>query len=318
MKARDATGPNWSAYRSDCGRLKTVSVEPKYYIPWRNLNVGGERISKHFGHWRDNPVNWGVGFSAGYTSRYNPITDKITLRANFTKERYALYVASHEYAHALHHKALGGMWWPGESATDFWNWECFSHHFSKVTNVRCALQEGFAQYAGGIGADGYYDDCFEHFGDPTKRMPLRPVKDTVPWWWDCRKKAYNRTKPKVEGHVAALLHDLTDDESERGDFTEYPGLYVAEIFKTCETRSRYWVGWNPITRKNIYVYKWWARTNVSNIVWCLEEAIDKPTHEDVFWMVSTPVNVKHKAKNKPLDWNSLHIRSTWLKNLKSY
>ncbi len=293
--------PRYSAaVAANCGRLKTHHVDHNWYVPWRHLNVGGERISEHLWHYRENPVDWNVNFDEDYyTSRYNPFTDKITLWANFTREGRALYVASHEYAHALHHKALGGMWWVGLS--------CFNHFFSKITGVRCALQEGFAQYAGNIGSDGYYEDCFEHFGDPTK--PGRP---------DCRREADHGKKPKIEGHVAALLLDLTDDESERGDFTEYSGVYIAMIFKTCKVRNRYWVAWTPLTG-NVYVYKWWKRTNVSNIVWCLENQIDKRVHEDVFPYVRTPVDVKHRATEyEPDDWDILDIRTVWLKNLKSY
>ena len=293
----------WLAQRSDCGRLKTVDVEPDWYVPWRHLNVGGERVSEHFWHYRENPVDWNVNFGAGYTSRYNPLTDKITLRANFAREGWALYVAAHEYAHALHHKALGGLWWP--------NFSCFKHWLNKGSSVRCALQEGFASYAGNIGSDGYYDDCFEHFGDT--EQPVPPIGG--PW---CRLEADHGQKPKIEGHVAALLHDLTDGGSERGDLTEYSGLYIAMIFKTCKVRNRYWVFWTPITG-NIYVYKWWKRTNVSNIVWCLENQVDKPVHEDVFPYIRTPVDVKHKAKEyEPDDWDLLDIRTVWLKNLKSH
>ena len=231
-------------------------------------------------------------------------------------------MAGHECAHALHHKALGGMWWLQH--LDYREWTCFSHWFTKITTTRCALQEGFAQYAGKIGTvsadypDGYYGWCFEHFGDPTVPVyPPRPARDTTAW--GCREKAYYRQKPKIEGHVAAFLHDLTDDDdNERGDYTEYPGLYVAMIFKTCKVKNRYWTGWLPGVG-NIYMYKWWKMTNVSNIVWCLGEPVDGPVHEDVFWMVRTPVDVKHGAKeHKPVNWKRSDIRSTWTKNLKSY
>ena len=37
---------------------------------------------------------------------------------------------------------------------------------------------------------------------------------------ECRLEVTHGQKPKIEGHVAALLLDLTDDDSERGDFTE--------------------------------------------------------------------------------------------------
>jgi len=70
--------------------------------------------------------------------------------------------------------------------------------------------------------------------------------------------------------------------------------------------------------QHIYVYKWWKRTNVSNIVWCLENQIDTQVHEVVFPYIGTPVGVKHKAKEyEPEDWDILDIRTVWLKNLKS-
>ncbi len=178
-------------------------ASPHWYVPWRHLNVGGERVSEHSWHYRENPVDWSVNFGEDYRSRYNPLADKITLRASFARKGLSLYVAAHEYGHALHHKALGGLWWTGDKPGDFWEWTCFSHHFSKVTTVRCALLEGFANYAGNIGSDGFYDDCFEHFGDPTN-----PVAR------GCRREAAQGQKPKIEGHVAALFMDLTDDDSE--------------------------------------------------------------------------------------------------------
>ncbi|MCE2399192.1 MAG: hypothetical protein J4F34_09245 [Gemmatimonadetes bacterium] len=306
--------PYWWAGRSDCGRLKIVDVEPDWYVPWRHLNIGGERISKHFWHYRENPVDWSVNFDKSYTSRYNPITDKITLRASFTREDQALYVASHEYGHALHHKALGGLWWTGDRSWDFWDWGCFSHQLDDDISVRCALLEGFAQYAGVIGSDGYRRECFEHFGDPTK-----PVRDSIPGWRLCRKEAPHGQKPKIEGHVAALFLDLTDADNERGDWTTYSGVYIAMVFKTCKVKNRYWVGWTLLTG-NIYIYKWWKRINVSNIVWCLERQVDIPVHEEVFPYIKTPrdVTTRGAERYEPEDWNLADIRVTWQNNLKSY
>ena len=283
----------WLADRSDCGRLKTVGVEPDWYIPWRHLDVGAKKLSYHLGKWRTYPVKWNVNFSEDARSRYNPFTDKITLRANFTLEDRSLWTASHEYAHALHNKALGGLWWS--------NFACFSHQLHEPSSVRCALQEGFADYAGTIGSDGYYEECFEHFGDPTKV----PVRDSVPGWRRCRLEADHGQKPKIEGHVAALFLDLTDDTEEKGDYTEYPGSYIGVLFKTCKTQSKYWK-----------VKKWWKRTNVSNIVWCLENYIEPAYHESdsVFEDIRTPVDVREGATEPP-GWSRGHIRSTWLHNL---
>ena len=233
------------------------------------------------------------------------VVDKITLSWQPASPRFFFTVA-HEYGHALHHKALGGLWWPGDKAWDYWDWTCFSHHFYKVTNVRCALQEGFAHYAGIIGSGGIYRDCFEHFGDSRK-----PAKDRREEW-NCRQNT--GPKPKVEGRIAALFLDLTDDTGEEGDYTEYPGRYVAEVFRTCRVKNRYQITpgfWKiPAT----YVYIWWKRTNVSNIVWCLEKEVTRQVHEEVFPYIRTPVAVSERATEPP-NWRAGHIRLTWLKNL---
>ncbi len=133
----------------------------------------------------------------------------------------------------------------------------------------------------------------------------------------CRAEAPQGKKPKIEGHIAALFLDLTDsghDPRDPRDWTEYPGRYVAEVFKTCKVKNRYKWMWNPFTGWS-YFYIWWKRTNVSNIVWCLENYIDRARHKEVFPGIRTPVAVKEEATEPP-DWDPLDIRSTWLKNLK--
>ena len=287
--------------KSHCGQLVFVEVKAERYLPWRLLNLAADTLTGHFGYTRER-IGWDLRFDSG-ASYYNPIPifEKIVLAWLPAEPRFFFTVA-HEYGHALHHKALGGLWWPGDKAWDYWDWTCFSHWFTKVTNFRCALQEGFAHYAGVIGSGGYYEDCFEHFGDPAK--PLKNPREG-----SCRAEAPQGKKPKIEGHIAALFLDLTDGNNERYDWTEYPGRYVAEVFKTCKTQSKYHIPLFP----DIYI--WWKRTNVSNIVWCLENYIDRALHKEVFPGIRTPEAVKEKATEPP-DWDPLDIRATWLKNLK--
>ena len=291
----------WRAGNSDCGRLKTVHVDHDWYLAWRHLDVGGERISKHFGHYRQNPVKWNVNFAEDARAKYNWYLDKITMRANFVEEGYAKWVAAHEYGHALHEKALGGLWWE--------TFACSGHTLWKPSSHRCAMQEGFADYAGTIGSGGHYEECFEHFGDPGFPMS----KENKYQEGICRQNT--GPKPKIEGRIAALLLDLTDDTGEEGDDTEYPGKYVAEVFKTCRTKITYKWMWNPVTGWSYY-YIWWARTNVSNIVWCLEEEITPIYHEEdsVFGDIGRPWDVRVVAEHPP-NRSIYDIRQTWLHNL---
>ena len=85
----------------------------------------------------------------------------------------------------------------------------------------------------------------------------------------CRNIQHDR-KPEIEAWVAALFLDLTDpDSGEEGDYTEYPGLYVAEVFKSCEVKGK-WLGLIP---------NWRDRNKVSDIVWCLERQVTPGVHD---------------------------------------
>ncbi len=160
---------SWRTDKSHCGQLVFVEVKAHRYLPWRLLNLAADTLTGHFGYTRGR-ISWDLRFDGG-VSFYNPLPlfKKIVLAWEPADEKFFFNVA-HEYGHALHHKALGGLWWPGDKAWDYWDWTCFSHWFTKVTNFRCALQEGFAHYAGVIGSGGYRRDCFEHFGDPAKPL----------------------------------------------------------------------------------------------------------------------------------------------------
>ena len=284
---------SWITNERHCGQLVQVEVKAHRYLPWRLLNLSADTLTKHFGHTRSR-IKWNLNFDSTSGSSYNSFFDKITLRWASARRASFHWTVAHEYAHALHHKALGGMWRAGN---------CSPHWLERPSSVRCALQEGFADYAGTVGSGGFYKNCFEHFGDPGKPHPH-------PGGRRCRLEAASGLKPKIEGHVAALFLDLTDDREEKGDHTEYPGYYVARVFKTCETKSKYNMPW-PLPD----ITKWWKRTNVSNIVWCLENYIDPAVHDTVFPDIRTPVDVKEKA-TEPLDWSRIDIRLTWLKNLK--
>ena len=114
-------------------------------------------------------------------------------------------------------------------------------------------------------------------------------------------------KPEIEGWVAALFMDLIDDNGnyEKGDETHYSGSYVAGVFRSCEVKGKF-----------LWVFPDWKdRDKASDIVWCLEEYVHKPTHREVFPNTSVPDTAKHRAKY-PSNWHRADIQSTWLHNLK--
>ena len=154
---------SWVTDESHCGQLVQVEVLAHRYLPWRLLNLSADTLTRHFGHTRGR-IDWNLHFGGGGSS-YNGFWDKITLAWNNAADARFHWTVAHEYAHALHHKALGGLWGAGN---------CSKHYFDSISSYECALKEGFADYAGTVGSGGhyrdhrdhYYRDCFEHFGTP--------------------------------------------------------------------------------------------------------------------------------------------------------
>ena len=129
------------------------------------------------------------------------------------------------------------------------------------------------------------------------RRTLSPAVLFAYGWEDFRTSSAR--KPEIEGHVAAVFHDLIDREDEEGDSTAYSSRYVIKVFKTCETKLRGW-------RK---------RNDVGDFVWCLENRVNRAVHRLRFPRTAVPWDAREKAR-EPAGWNNNHIRSTWLHNLK--
>ena len=254
---------HWSAYPSDCGDTITVRGSRLYYMPWRNLDLAAQTINSHFGYSRDR-VNWKIDWGTERSSyKYFLWWNKII----FGKNSYDnAWVAAHEYTHALHHKSLGHYW----KARN-----CSLHYISLPSSYTCAFKEGIADYGGNIGASDFPRRNWETFN------------------------TLSGLKPKIEGHVAALFHDLIDSENEEGDSTTYSSRYVIRVFKTCEVKHSGW-------RK---------RNDVGDFVWCLENRVNSTLHRRYFPGTMVPRGAKEKAW-EPSDWDADHIRSTWLLNLK--
>ena len=170
---------------------------------------------------------------------------------------------------------MGGLWRTSN---------CSEHYFAKATSYTCVFLEGFANYGGTVGS--YYDGHYPWTEDE--------------YWedWD-----FGRGSPngKIEGYIATLFHDLIDGGDEVGDSTEYSARYVAKVFKTCR------VSFGP---RRVY-----ARNDVSDFVWCLENRVNSSVHNARFPGIPAPRSAFEWA-TEPSDWDPDDIRSTWLLNLK--
>ena len=254
----------WDAQHSECGDTVRAHASRTVYLPWHHLNESAELIQDHFGYSRGR-VKWRTRLNAE-SSYYTGWRDRITFNAYGNSN---WWTAAHEYGHAYHHKALGGMW----STRN-----CNPHYVRKVSSYTCAFSEGFADYAGNVGAPDDWD-----FGD-----------------WETWDDGEGSPKGKIEGYVAALFHDLIDETNETDDETSYPPDYIAAVFKTCK------VGW-------IYGGSE-KRNDVSDFVWCLENRVNVSVHNARFPGILAP-NYSIEYADEPDDWDADDIRSTWIKNV---
>ena len=128
---------------SECGDTIDVRGARHYYLPYTFLVYAIPEIESHFGYDRSR-MNWewedfDEDDEDPPSTYYSESNDKIVYR-NFLDQHW---ISAHEFGHALHEEKLGGLWSAG----------CPSPHpVDEVSNYKCALQEGIADYAGNIGS----------------------------------------------------------------------------------------------------------------------------------------------------------------------
>ena len=187
--------PFWDADADDCGETFNVIGPRQFYMPWKRLKEVAEPTRSHFGISTFAKVYWTTNLSQTRSS-YNPDTHTIT----FGSQSYAnKWTAAHEFAHAMHEKRLNGLWSTEQPA-------CSNHEMWEASGYRCALQEGFADYAASI-VSGW---------PPNFENPPSDAEEG----------------PDVEGRIAAMFHDLIDSANGSGDATTYSGSSIATAFKT--------------------------------------------------------------------------------------
>lgn len=189
---------SWEADQHDCGDSFQLLGNDVAFVPWRNLNELIPRIEDYFNKYRAR-VNYRVKSGPLVYTSYDKSADMITLK---TGDHDDFWVTAHEFGHALHHHALGGIWYLGLLS-------CRGHQIHKPSSYRCALAEGFADYAASVGEE---DEAY---------------------WERVHYESDDGEPGEIEGNIAALLHDLIDGGSETNDETNYSADYVTDVFTTC-------------------------------------------------------------------------------------
>lgn len=219
--------------------------------------------------------------------RYAPADDRIYLYKDQVFGQYGKFLAAHEFAHALHYKAIEP--WPSTVACPY-----EQRSIDDVTDLDCAFVEGFATFAAvwiaGTDLSGSNQDpeSFE------RNMWL------LPGYTDGGGSA--RDGSLIEGAVAALLIDMVDGEytsdgvAGDDDTVEWPGSYVADLIKWC-TPDGY--------ISNI--------DGIDQFIYCAENDVNARLENPFLsWRVysSAPESV-----TEPSTWTPARVRALWRWNL---
>lgn len=271
---------------SDCGStidLYLGSGTARSFVNTTKAALGSQSLLGVSRGWitvRHNP-------NAG-NSYYSPSSDEITIRTASGDDHvwgeFGIFVAAHEYGHAVQEKALGG----GVSTS------CGAHRLDGPTNLQCAYSEGFADFHGAavrsdlssylyranIAVDAWFPGCIAYVGSICTGGP-----------------SYDGSI--IEGAVAAFFYDIVDAAGdEPHDAIGAPGSYLAAILSTCEVFSGSWV----------------RADGIDHIAYCTENSINPQAYFAT--RTTTPTNQRESAtESSSWGWSSANMRSLWIWNL---
>lgn len=231
---------------------------------------------------------------------YNPSTDKITISEIEIMSSRAIWTAAHEFGHAIRHEVLGGLA-PSNPGNVFGTF----HEYLGGYTLGCAYQEGFADFVA-TSSVGDSVPATQHWA--VGRVEI----DNTGEDWLFQPPPQGGTNATtgdgslVEAAFSALLFDLVDGPSWPGrvilgtddDDFEFPGVYVADIVRTCRVQT---------------AGVWHDATGTDHIVWCLQQIV---APEAPFF----PTRFTHptaftESASEPAGWNATTMTALWQKNL---
>ena len=229
------------------------------------------------------PLNVKVDGSTNI-SAYSAGSDEITIAASGSNNAvwggYGVFTAAHEYGHALHEKALGGI---------FHAQNCPSggHQYGVSTNGGCAFAEGFADYHGTVavlasgGLYSYWESAV--LNHATNRDPStgNPSQDELP--------------------IASFLYDLSNQLGTQ---------FVAGTVRDC--RLTYFYSVTPGSGTTISNQR---AGNSSGLTWCFERQVDSGADNYYFGTeLWTPIGFQSSTA-PPTNWSQPLVRQSWLHDI---
>jgi hypothetical protein len=218
-----------------CGKvMQFVSGMPESYV-FVNAAMAAANGKVFFGRSRPQVQYWlQHTVEPDDNANYSWWSDDIEMFMDDYLFPRGIFVAAHEYGHAFHEKALGGI--TGGGCPD-------PHFMSKEHNFGCAYSEGFANYfaVATRGSESAYYDLIESPDTFTQGAAS-------------------------EQAVAAFYFDVTDPvgtgPEAAWDVIHYPGTYISELIQTCDEFS------------GLSMPSWNRAMGVDAIIYCMERNLD--------------------------------------------
>ena len=189
--------------------------------------------------------------------------------------------AAHEFGHAFHDNALGGIE-PNRP-------NCSSHGTPLYTSLECAYAEGFSEFFAAVIRPEVTseDDDFESNVDLLTNSNPNGSDPNDP------------NGSFIEGAVAAFFWDLHDSVGEAHDSIAYAGSYIADLISTCTVNFG-----TGLLRAN----------GIDMLIRCLENSTDSGVTSFFYPRNTNPTGYSESA-SEPGSWSAAHIRTNWKKNL---
>lgn len=258
---------------SDCGSTKSIQSAPGNSVVYDNFVTAIPLIESLLGRSRPKVT---VELVRSGSCRYTLNDDRIRVPSDCYFGDGPRFSHAHEYAHALHHRALGGLATVSKA--------CAKHDFEKSVDLQCAFNEGFADWVGlaSVGSGVY------------------ALEDSVEanFWLE-----ENGGDGSIqEGAVAAVLWDIADGTNETHDALDAPGSYIAGVIATCDVKQgSAWIDRDGIDHL-VYCFENDVDSAITgNANYFPTRSVD-PTDEREF-------------SNEPSGWSKAKIRNIWRRNL---
>jgi hypothetical protein len=231
-------------------------------------------------------------------------SDRIQIGASRTWGDDGFFVAAHEYGHAFHNTALGGI---GAGSG-----QCpgSGHFLNSAYNLQCAYTEGFGTFYGSlVMQDSLVGANYEGLVESPNTAPTLWTYLSAGSWCDASTSYLSCTAGqttdggRAEIPVAAFLYDLADNSATANgtpgvddDAVAYGPAWVADVVTSCQ----------------VYQASAWIRSNgPDHLIYCFEQRLGNYAQQGYFPTRSpVPTNASWSG-SLPGGWNADAVKAVW-------